>query len=71
MLKLFFYLKGLRNMLLQNGFSKIMFRFLSLILSAYVSLFAPIVPPSAEEPIKPLDEREVKLVFAASATVRS
>ncbi|MBR6005643.1 MAG: metallophosphoesterase, partial [Clostridia bacterium] len=54
-------------MLLQNGFSKIMFRFLSLILSAYVSLFAPIVPPSAEEPIKPLDEREVKLVFAAVA----
>ncbi|MBR4766758.1 MAG: metallophosphoesterase, partial [Clostridia bacterium] len=54
-------------MLLENVFSKIMFKVLSLILSAYVSLFAPIVPPSAEEPIKPLDEREVKLVFAAVA----
>ncbi|MBQ6264949.1 MAG: metallophosphoesterase [Clostridia bacterium] len=54
-------------MLLENAFSKLMFKILSLILSAYVSLFAPIVPPSADEPIKPLNEREVKLVFAALA----
>ena len=54
-------------MLLENAFSKIIFKILSLILSAYVSLFAPIVPPSTDEPIKPVSEREVKLVFAALA----
>ena len=54
-------------MLLENAFSKIIFKILSLILSAYVSLFAPLVPPSTDEPIKPVSEREVKLVFAALA----
>ena len=54
-------------MLLDNVFSKIIFKILSFILSAYISLFAPIVPPSTEEPIKPVNENEVKLVFAALA----
>ncbi len=54
-------------MILQNAFQQLMFKIFSLVLSLYVSLSAPIVPPSADNPIAPKDESGVKLVFAALA----
>lgn len=54
-------------MLLTNFVQEIFFKLFALIMSLIYSISGPMVPPSTENPIKPLDAANANLVFAALA----
>lgn len=54
-------------MLLTNVFQQAFYKLFALIMSLIYSVSGPMVPPSTENPIKPIDANEANLVFAALA----